>query len=260
MYLYLEKKTFLHSLHPVVKIFLLITGFIVAILFNSPLYLLFFLFLIVLMIIYAGGLNNIYRMRIIIILLFIFSSILWAFFIKEGKTVFKLGPFSITDKSFSYGIGMGLRLNLMVLTGLLFFTITMIEEFSFGLHKIGLPYPFCFALSMAFRLVPLFLTEGATVVEAQTLRGLDLTKGNIFSKIKNHLPLIVPVFITTIKKMDNLFLALESKGFKPHKKRTFYLDKELEFIDYGVIVISIFIIAICLLLRKLGYGIVLNRL
>ncbi|MEO0107479.1 MAG: energy-coupling factor transporter transmembrane component T, partial [candidate division WOR-3 bacterium] len=237
MYLYVEKRSFLHLLHPVVKILLLSTGFIIALIFNSPLYLLSSLFLIVFMIIYAGGVANIYRMRIILILLFVFSTILWAFFIKEGNLIFRLGPLSVTNKSLSYGIGMGLRLNLMVLTGLLFFSITMIEEFGFGLHKIGLPYSFCFAISTAFRLVPLFLQEGTIVVEAQTLRGLDLTKGNIFTKIERHLPLIVPIFVTTVRKMDNLFLALESKGFKPNKKRTFYLERELASVDYVVIII-----------------------
>ncbi|MCX7994447.1 MAG: energy-coupling factor transporter transmembrane protein EcfT [candidate division WOR-3 bacterium] len=260
MYLYVEKESFLHTFHPVVKILMLITGFIIAIIFNAPSYLLFFILLTILMIIYAGGITNVYRMRVILILLFLFSTILWAFFIKEGKTIIKFGFATVTDKSLLYGIGMGLRLNLMVLSGLLFFSITMIEEFSFGLHKIGLPYPFCFALSMAFRLVPLFLQEGATVVEAQTLRGLDLTKGNIFTKIKNHFPLIVPIFITTIKKMDNLFLALESKGFKPYKNRTFYLDKSLKSIDYLSTVILMFIIILCIVLRISGHGIVLDRL
>ncbi|MEO0162839.1 MAG: energy-coupling factor transporter transmembrane component T [candidate division WOR-3 bacterium] len=260
MYLYVAKNSFFHARHPVVKILILTTGFFVAIIFNSPLYLLGFLLVVLFMIYYAGGMENVYRMRIVLILLFLFSTIMWSFFIKEGRILIKLGPLSITDRSLAYGCGMGLRLDLMVLTGLLFFTITMIEELSFGLHKMGLPYPFCFALAMAFRLVPLFLQEGTIVIEAQTLRGLDLTKGNLFQRIRNHFPLIIPIFVTTVKKMDNLFLALESKKFKPDKERTFYLDKILNPIDYLVIILVFLIITGCVLLRRFGYGVILHRL
>ncbi len=260
MYLYVAKKEFFHSLHPITKIFLLLSFLTVAIIFNSPIYLCFFLFLTLTITIYVGGIGNIQRMGVILIFLFCFSTVLWAFFIKEGMVIFKLGPLTITNKSIVYGLGMGMRLDLMVTGGLLFFSITMIEEFSYGLSKLGLPFSFGFALSMAFRLVPLFLKEGMIVAEAQTLRGLDRTSGSIFRRIRNYLPLLVPIFITTIKGMDNLFLALESKGFRPQRQRTFYLERSLKFVDYAIVAFLMSLIVFCLFLRIHGYGVVLNRL
>ncbi|MEO0142604.1 MAG: energy-coupling factor transporter transmembrane component T [candidate division WOR-3 bacterium] len=260
MYLYVEKKEFFHSLHPVTKIFLLLAYLSVSIIFNSPIYLGLFLLLALAIIISAGGMENIRRMGFVLIFLFCFSTILWAFFIKEGKVLFKIGALTITDKSIVYGLGMGMRLDLMVVSGLLFFSITMIEEFTYGLFRLGLPFSFCFALSMAFRFVPIFLKEGTIVAEAQTLRGLDRTSGNILRRIRNYFPLIIPIFITTIKGMDNLFLALESKGFKPQRGRTFYLERSPEFIDYSIIVFLILLVILCLFLRIRGCGFVLNRL
>lgn len=260
MYLYIEKQSFLHKLHPVTKIFLMLFGFLIAIVFNSPLYLAPFLLIMVFLLILAGGARNLYSMRVILILLFLFSSILWSFFIKSGEVIFRLGSFTVTDKSFAYGIGMGLRLDLMVLSGLLFFSITMVEEFSFGLYRLGIPYPFCFAVSLAFRFVPLFLKEASIVVEAQTLRGLDLSGGNIFSRIKRHLPLVVPIFIATIKGMDNLTLALEAKGFNPTRKRTFLLDKRIKIYDYLIISSLVLVLFLSLILRINHYGVVLDRL
>jgi energy-coupling factor transport system permease protein len=260
MSLYIAKETSLHRLHPLTKIFIMVFGFYSAIIFNSPLYILPLLIFFIFLTIICGGINNLIRMRFILILLFLFSSILWALFIKSGRTILKFGPITITDDSLTYGLGMGLRLDLMVITGLLFFSITMIEEFSLGLHKLGLPYPLCFAISMAFRLVPLFLKEAMIVTEAQTLRGLDLNSGGFFNRIKNHFPLIIPVFATTIKGMDNLFLALESKGFAPDKKRTFYLESHLKFIDYSILIVLILLAIFLLFLRIHHFGVVLNRL
>ncbi len=260
MYLYVEKDSFFHKVHPVTKIILLLFFFYFAIVFNSPLYLGSGILLVILITIYSGGMKNIYIMRFILVLLFIFSATLWAFFIKTGNVIFKLYHLTITDKSLIYGIGMGMRLNLMVLAGIFFFSITMVEEFSFGLHKLGLPYPFCFTLSMAFRLVPIFLNTGIMVAEAQTLRGLDLRTGNIFRKISKHIPLIIPIFIIAIKSVNNLCLALETKGFIPEKKRTFYLERSLKSFDYLIIVSLILVALSALILRIKGFGVVLNRL
>ncbi|MEO0225561.1 MAG: energy-coupling factor transporter transmembrane component T [candidate division WOR-3 bacterium] len=260
MYFYIAKKTFLHRLDPRTKFFLLLFGLFSALIFNAPHYQIPALLLVLILILIAGGLQSIYAMRYILLLLFLFSFILWSLFIKEGKILFKLGTIRVTEKSLLYGTGMGLRLNLMVLAGLLFLTITMVEEFCLALVKLGIPYPISFASSLAFRLVPIFLNVGSTVLQAQVLRGLDLKSGNIFDRLRKHLPLIIPIFISIIKGVNNLSLALEAKGFGIKRQRSYYLKIGYRFFDYMIIVLLCILSLLLLFLRIKGYGIVLNRL
>ena len=80
-------------------------------------------------------------------------------------------------------MAMGLRLATFVAMGFIFLTTTRNEELTNGLIRMGLPYPVAFALSTALRLVPTFAGAGATIVQAQISRGLDLESGSIFRSV-----------------------------------------------------------------------------
>ena len=121
---------------------------------------------------------------------------------------------------------MGLRLATFVGTGLIFLSTTRNEELTNGLIRMGCPYPIAFALSTALRLVPTFAGAGATIIQAQVSRGLDLESGNIFSRVGKFIPQAVPLFIYAIRHTNLLAMALESKGFSPESKRTMYYEPQ----------------------------------
>ena len=130
---------------------------------------------------------------------------------------------------------MGLRLATIVGTGLIFLSTTRNEELTNGLIRTGCPYPIAFALSTALRLVPTFAGAGATIIQAQVSRGLDLESGNIFSRVSKFIPQAVPLFIYAIRHTNLLAMALESKGFSPKSKRTLYYEPRMRRVDYVVL-------------------------
>jgi energy-coupling factor transport system permease protein len=69
---------------------------------------------------------------------------------------------------------MGLRLASFVSIGLVLLSTTRNEELTHGLIRMGLPHPVAFAFATALRLIPTFAGAGATIVQAQMARGLDL--------------------------------------------------------------------------------------
>ena len=144
---------------------------------------------------------------------------------------------------------MGLRLATFVAIGLIFLSTTRNEELTHGLIRIGLPYPVAFALSTALRLVPTFAGAGATIVQAQISRGLDLESGSLFRRAGKFIPLAVPLFIYAIRHTNLLAMALESKGFSPESKRTFYYESHMRRIDYVVLVLLILVFILLLTLR-----------
>ena len=60
----------------------------------------------------------------------------------------------LTQESVAFGVGMGLRLDLMVISGLLLLSTTTVEDFAFALQRLGLPSSMGFAFSLAFRWIP----------------------------------------------------------------------------------------------------------
>ena len=260
IYLYLDRNTFFHRLHPVTKIFSLILLFTAAMVFNHPLYVLAIAGFVIIIGGLSRSLSNLRKIRILLILLLIFCAILWPLFLKGSDLLWKLGPLSIYRESLLYAVAMGIRLDTMLICGIIFLSCTRIEEFTAGLNKLGMPFAMSFALSLAFRLVPTFAATTSTVIQAQKSRGLDLESGWILSRIKKHVPLLIPIFIYAVRNADLLAMALESKSFGLRKKRTYYKEFKATSADYIIIAFLIVLDSVCIAMRLNHVGYVLHRL
>lgn len=182
--------------------------------------------------------------------------VLWSFFIKGQTILWEYKFLSISKESLLYGLGMSLRLAMMTIAGMIFISCTKVEEFTWGLSQLGLPFRVSFALSLAFRLVPTFTQTAQTINQAQLARGLDLDKGGFISKTKKYIPLIIPILAYAIKKTDLLAQSLESKGFGAKGPRTHYLEFKTSMIDYVIIALLICLLIFLILLRLSGVGMV----
>jgi energy-coupling factor transport system permease protein len=259
IFLYLDKNTWAHRLDPRAKIISLLIVFALCLCFNHPLYMGAISLGVMLIAISAKALLNFWRLRFILILLMVFSTGMWPFFTKGVSPLWSLGPLHMSRESLFYGIAMGLRLATFVGAGLIFLSTTRNEELANGLIRMGIPYPIAFALSTALRLVPTFAGAGATIIQAQVSRGLDLESGSLFSRIGKFIPQAVPLFVYAIRHTNLLAMALESKGFSPESKRTLYYEPQMHRIDYGVLALLVVILITFLYLRLgLGLGVIMT--
>jgi SAM-dependent methyltransferase len=106
----------------------------------------------------------------------------------------------------------------------------------------------------ALRLIPTIVGMGFTIGQAQRSRGLDLESGNIIRRIRKYLPLLVPVFVSTIRSTNDFSMALESKGFGASPGRTFFLRTAIGRPDVLVMVVFVAFLAGSIALRAAGYG------
>lgn len=113
-----------------------------------------------------------------------------------------------------------LRVTSIFVMGLLFLATTRIEETVHGLGTLGVPFRIGFALGIAFRLVPLFLQSAASIREAQEARGLDLSEGSPLARLRRYVPILVPIFMTSLRSADRMAMALEARGFDAPGPRT----------------------------------------
>ena len=262
IFLYLDAVTWIHRLDPRTKIMGSLIGIVICLCFNHPLYMVAISFSVLGIAFSAKALPNFWRLRFILLFLVLFSGVLWPFFAKGPTPLGSWGPLKISRESLLYGMAMGLRLATFVAMGLIFLSTTRNEELTNGLIRMGLPYPIAFALSTALRLVPTFAGAGATIVQAQVSRGLDLESGSVFRRAGKFIPLAVPLFIYAIRHTNLLAMALESKGFNPQSKRTFYYELQMRGMDYVVLMLLAIILGAALVLRLgMGFGAILpNRL
>lgn len=253
IFLYLDKNTWIHRLDPRTKIFGTLLLSALCLCFNHPLYLFTISLAVILMAFSSQSLRNFWRLRLILLLLFLFSAVLWPLFVKGPTLLWSWGGLQVSLESLLYGLAMGLRLSNFVSISLIFLSTTRNEEMTHGLICLGLPYSVAFALSAALRLVPTFAGAGATIVQAQISRGLDLESGSIFCRLSKFIPQAVPLFIYAIRHTNLLAMALESKGFHPQSKRTFYRELRMERIDYIALVLLLLSLCLALFIR-IGWG------
>jgi energy-coupling factor transport system permease protein len=249
IFLYLDKDTWIHRLDPRTKMIGTLIGFAICLCFNHPFYMAAISLGVIWVALSAKAFLNFWRLRLLLLLLLLFSGVLWPFFAKGPTSLWSWGPLKLSEESLLYGMAMGLRLATFVAIGLTFLSTTRNEELTNGLIRMGLPYPIAFALSTALRLVPTFAGAGATIVQAQISRGLDLESGSIFRRAGKFIPLAVPLFIYAIRHTNLLAMALESKGFSLASKRTFYYEPRMRRMDYVVLAVLILIFIFSLSLR-----------
>ncbi len=216
LFLYVDRGSVLHRLHPVTKLLWLPAFFAVAMRLER-LDALLALATLVLLAAFAGRVTDaLAGMASLLITLFLVTTLMWWLFAPQGS-VLRAGFDAV---ALARAAALGLRLALMVASGVLFLATTRVEEFAYGLKSLGLGFRVAFALTLAFRLVPTFVASGRAVAEAQRARGLDLDHGGLLARMRRYTPLVVPMFLTAVRRADRVAAALETRGFGSGEKRS----------------------------------------
>jgi len=220
--LYLDHRTWIHRLHPVVRFSGMIAFFITAFVVERPQWLLPLAALLLVLLWGTGSLTNVYRLRYLFVLVFIMTFIVWtlSYGADGSDPLFVWGPLTISRTAPIFALGMAIRLNTFLAAGILFLSTTRVEEFAYALARIGVPYKLGFTMTLAFRLVPAFLDAAYSVVQAQRCRGLDFEHGSLWRRLRRYVAVIVPVFMGGLRRADNMAMALEARGFQSTHPRT----------------------------------------
>lgn len=248
--LYLDRKTFFHRLDPRTKILILVVAFVIILYYDNPLWVLPISILIILHGLFAKSLVNLKRISFILIILLVSSMVLWSFFANGETPLFWV----IEVEAFKFAIARSMIMLSLITEGMIFLSTTRTEEFVLGMIRLGLPYRVGFAISTAFRMVPTIVSNVFIIAQAQRSRGLDLDSGNIIQRIRKHIPLLIPVFVSTIRNTNVFGMALEAKGFGAQQNRTYYYASEFKKNDYLMIGLLIIIFVTATYFKLKGYG------
>jgi energy-coupling factor transport system permease protein len=138
----------------------------------------------------------------------------------------------IFSQGLVYSVAMTTRFLDLLSSFSLFFLTTSPDDLSLALQKWHIPYELCFAFTTAVRFVPVLANEAQTIVDAQRSRGLELEKGNFVKRIRNYIPILVPLIVNAIRRSLDLAEVMESRAFGAIKKRTSLTELRLGSGDY----------------------------
>lgn len=165
-----------------------------------------------------------------VLLLVIFTLFLHLFLTKEGEVLFRFGWITIYEEGLRQGIFISLRFFLLILmTSILTLTTTPIEitdgleSLLAPLNKIKFPvHELALMMSISLRFIPTLMQETDKIMKAQTARGVDFSSGPIKERIKAIIPLLIPLFVSSFKRAEELAVAMESRGYRGGEGRTKY--------------------------------------
>lgn len=101
-------------------------------------------------------------------------------------------------------------------------------------------------ISISLRFIPTLLEETQKILKAQTSRGADFTEGNLKEKVVQIISLLIPMFIISFRRAEDLANAMEARGYIPGKKRTSLKELRWHFRDslysLSFIILTIFLV------------------
>lgn len=189
--------------------------------------------------------------------LIIFTFILHIFFTKNGELLFEWGWITIYKEGIRMGILISIRFFLLIImTSLLTLTTTPIEltdaiETLLGpLKKVKFPvYELALMMSISLRFIPTLMDETEKIMKAQMARGVEFSSGSIKSRVQAIIPLLIPLFVNSFKRAEELAIAMEARGYQGGEGRTKYRQLIWNPIDTIMIIILILITAMLFVLR-----------
>lgn len=193
-------------------------------------------------------------LRWILLVTFIINTIF-----TKGEVVFNLGFIYVSKEGLILASRTALRLILLILgTSILTLTTSPIQ-LTDGIEgilkpftKIGVPaHEIAMMMTIALRFIPTLVEETDKILMAQKARGADFESGNIIKRAQNMVPLMVPLFLGSIRRADELSVAMEARCYAGGVGRTRLHPLEIKKSDILILIISISVFIFAKVLENL---------
>lgn len=191
------------------------------------------------------------------ILLLILLTVSFNLFMTPGPVLVKIGPLVATTTGATVAAFMGARLVLLiVVTSLVTLTTSPIdltdglERLMKPLGRVGVPaHELAMMMTIALRFIPTLLEEADRIMKAQMARGADFESKNLVRRVRNLVPLLVPLFVSSFRRADELALAMEARCYRGGQGRTRMRQLRLKRLDAVVAALTIVVMSAVVVLR-----------
>ena len=255
---YINKESALTKINPVIKIIFLICFLVLIFLrtdYEGYIYLTF-----VVMFFYGLGkmpfkifLSQWKLYLFLFLFLFIISAALATQKDPGSASNFAMGKWYFPRNALYKAIYIVWRIFLMISITTILTSTTKTTEIAFGIEKtffflkyIRVPiHEMAMMITIALRFIPTFLNEASIIMKAQQSRGIDIKSTKIKEKVYGIMALIIPLFVISFQKAEDLANSMDVRGYVPNKKRT--KEKLVSFNMYDFFAIIFMAAIICLI-------------
>ena len=192
------------------------------------------------------------------ILIIVLITCLLNLFYGTGEPLVKFWVFKITENGINNAVFMGLRVILLVLIGLMLTYTTTPTALTDAMEALLKPLHTLFKLdihslamtmTIALRFIPTLIEEVDKIMSAQKSRGADMESGNIFRRVKAIVPVLIPLFVSSFRRANELAYAMECRCYRGGEGRTKMKVMHLAARDYLALLFVLLYIAALILLK-----------
>lgn len=119
----------------------------------------------------------------------------------------------------------------------------VIENLLSPLAKLGLPaQDLSLMVLVTLRFIPLLGQSARRIALAQTARGAEWSRkgSGLIKQVRKVIPILIPLFVTTLKRAENLASAMVSRGYSSLKKRSSYHKLQFQTADFVILILLLF--------------------
>lgn len=236
---YYNANSFVHKTDPRIKILLLIAYIVAVFLAGNFLSLAAVLVFLVIAVMFSSvPIGSVLRSIKAIFFLILFTAVLNVLFHvrSETDTVYF---WVITKEGLLSAAFLASRLILLVTGSSLLTLTTTPVSLTDGLESLLKPlalikfpvHELALIMSIALRMIPTLANETDRIICAQKARGADFESGNIISRLKALVPVLIPLIISALRRADELGDAMDARCYWGSKDRTKYKKLKLSFRD-----------------------------
>ncbi|RKD22673.1 hypothetical protein BEP19_10480 [Ammoniphilus oxalaticus] len=190
-----------------------------------------------------------------ILWIILFTALIHVFMTKGGETLFTWKWIEIHEEGARQAVFISIRFILLIVMASLLTLTTSPIDLTDGIESLlhpftrfGLPaHELAMMMSIALRFIPTIIEETDKIIKAQVSRGADFESGNVLKRAKHMIPLLIPLFVSTFRRAEELALAMEARGYRGGEGRTKLRElrwsrRDLALLFFSVILILLFII------------------
>jgi energy-coupling factor transport system permease protein len=190
------------------------------------------------------------------IFMILFISVFFNVFFTSGRVVFSCGIIKVTYEGLVKAGLMGYRFVLLIVGSSLLTLTTTPNNLTDGLEKslgflkkVRIPvHEIAMMMSIALRFITILMEETDKIMKAQTARGADFETGNILRRAKSMIPILVPLFVSSFRRANDLAIAMDARCYKGGEGRTKMKPLKYNTMDYvGYIIVISYVMIMTIL-------------
>ena len=200
------------------------------------------------------------RLKLLYTLLMAVSIFLVLWFSRFSYVVWSDFDFRIYESGLTSAGFVFLRIVMMIGFTSLLTVSTMSTDINNGLEWLLTPLKvikipvsvFSMTISLTLRFIPTLYEESKKIMAAQASRGVDFQEGRLHDKITQIISLLIPMFVISFRRAEDLSNAMEARGYVIGAKRTKLDELKFRFVDYFAGIISLAFLGLVIWSRFLG--------